>query len=331
MVILYVRSRRDITLGVLYNVHVRVHVCTQTCIILTHIHTHTHSLQIPAVKQFGIFMGLIVLMCFVQVFVYMPFVLHFWHCHILPCENSIFQCLYRVFCLYCLRPRPDFSTFPAVRYRDLEDDDSGIDILEQGNGSTDSENSSTASGGSGTSESDSNLAVSESNSKPINGDAKSEDQDRLLEMQPLQDEQPLDTSTCVNQDDDNNPIRTVERKVTVLVQTFLLQYLARPVMVLRLWKPKRFSKRQWALISFGLVWLLYLGVKGIAVSRTCFLQLTDRPPQFFNPDSNIQKMLDLTGNLTESSIGGKLYLHIHFCWSTPGQRVVSCWSARSYW
>ena len=179
-----------------------------------------------------------------------------------------------------------------------------------------SENSSTASGGSGTSESDSNLTVDESNSKLEAIDTNEPDRDRDRDrdrdvMQPLELEWPVDASTAThahaaaNHVDDDTLVRTVENKATELTQTFLLRYLARPVMILHLWKPMlaSFSRcaRQVvrALTSCGFVWL-FLCLVGIFFSRVCFLRLTDQPPQFFDPDSNLQKMLDLAGNLTDA-------------------------------
>ena len=210
----------------------------------------------------------------------------------------------------------------------MEDDDSGIDILEQGNGSVESENSSTASGGSGTSESDSNsnLAMYESGSKPVaEEDTNVRDRD---DMQPLQLEWPVDASTAhttaaaTTPVDDDNMVQTVENKATELTQTFLLKYLARPVMILHLWKPALATLRSCvrhvlrAVTSLGLVWL-FLCLVGIFFSRIWFLKLTDQPPQFFDPDSNLQKMLDLAGNLTDARD-----INCWDCsaWYNPGKR-----------
>lgn len=98
---------------------------------------------------------------------------------------------------------------------------------------------------------------------------------------------------------------TIEGKLTVLVQKALLLTVARAVMLPHTVKYSFISNTilrnilRWftRLVPVILFAIILASMSG-AMSR---LKPSDHPPQFFDPDSNIQKMLDLSGNLTERS------------------------------
>ena len=190
------------------------------------------------------------------------------------------------------------------------DEDSGIDSPERGNGSMDSEESSMSSG------SDSNLAVAE-----VHEDVRTEtspiaEDDRLLEMQPVcaKDPNPIpETIPAPNPIPPGphsippgphsippgpNPIPKADGKLTSYLQNFMLKYIARPIMILHLLKIRNSVLRFFSSLGFvGLFIVIFV----ISLPLAIRLEPTDHPPQFFDPDSNIQKMLDLSGNLTDLS------------------------------
>lgn len=263
-------------------------------------------------------MGLVILFCYLQVSIIMPFYLHIWHRFFVYLEYWMF---YPVLLLY-RRRRLDYSTLPSVRMRDVADDDSGIDIVEQGNGSEGSENSSTSSG----SDSGSSTALLVG---PDDEEGTDETQETFLlkrtsgvlepgeqPLQSTQDETTVvqahgnSTAPAVQTEGDSGilaGILSVERRLTTLVQVFMMKFVARPVLAPRLWKPT--GDRRSVLNVFtqgGFIWIFCI-VVALSILGTSFLQLTNHQPQFFNPDSNLQKMLDLNGNLTDATS--------YNCWS----------------
>ena len=100
----------------------------------------------------------------------------------------------------------------------------------------------------------------------------------------------------------NEPRPTAEERHTRIVQEALLKVVATPVMFPQM---VRFSFVRCAALRTALRWVTRLSlvlVFAVILVGMCvaMLQLkpADHPPQFFDPDSNIQKMLDLEGNLT---------------------------------
>ena len=97
---------------------------------------------------------------------------------------------------------------------------------------------------------------------------------------------------------------TAEEKLTTFVQKVLLLVVARAVMLPQMVqfsisnKISRTVLRWLIRLTPVVLFLLILAAMSGAMSQ---LKPSDHPPQFFDPDSNIQKMLDLTGNLTERS------------------------------
>ena len=98
---------------------------------------------------------------------------------------------------------------------------------------------------------------------------------------------------------------TAESKLTIFVQKVILQVVARPAMLPQMIQYSfvsgkitrailRWSTRFIPIVLFTLI----LFLMGAAMLK---LRPSDHPPQFFDPDSNIQKMLDLEGNLTQPS------------------------------
>ncbi len=195
--------------------------------------------------------------------------------------------------------------------QDIADDDSGIDILDQGNGSVDS-NSDSSSAGSG---SDPNLAQGvggqgDENESPLTeGDTGPEAVVLLVtnEVGEEEDEQLLLGETHAQQQGGPKPhsipvssrsVPAAEHELTTVVQVLMLKYLARPIMYLQLVKiqslPLRLVARLTLVFVFSVIFLMSIG--GMVQ-----LKPTDHPPQFFDPDSNIQKMMDLAGNLTDTN------------------------------
>ena len=242
-------------------------------------------------------MGLIVLFCYLQVSFILPLFLHVWYIWLLPVENFIFT-PFTFCCKY--KKRRNYTSIPPVRMRDLLDDnDSGIDVLDQGNGSENSENSSMGSAGSNSAGSDSSSTESV--------EAILITERPLLEMEPLhmlEANSSSETAKPLHEEDNLNP--TAESWLTSRVQAFLLRFLAVPVMILQVWRPKfhcvsnRVGSVLRLFIRLGFVWLFVI-ILAMSLGKTTQLKVSDHQPQFFDPDTNIQKMLDLEGNLTEPS------------------------------
>ena len=100
----------------------------------------------------------------------------------------------------------------------------------------------------------------------------------------------------------NEPRPTVEERLTQYVQVVLLRVVATPVMLPQI---VRFSFVRYTSLRTALRWFTRLSVVlifAVILAGMCvaMLQLkpANHPPQFFDPNSNIQKMLDLEGNLT---------------------------------
>ena len=94
---------------------------------------------------------------------------------------------------------------------------------------------------------------------------------------------------------------TIEKKLTVLMQT-AMYYVATVSMVLHLWTTKSLLKkkrREKFAFNICVCSLSYILLLAVSLSLVFQLQLSNQPPQFFSPDSNIQKMLDLVGNISD--------------------------------
>ena len=290
--------------------------------------------QIPAVYQFGVFMGLVVLSCYVQVVLVVPFTLHIWHSYFLICENFIY-----LPCAKLCRKKREPVDVPPVRmiHRSMEDGDSGIEIMENGNGSREhSDNSSTASS---SSVSDTNVLIPESDIK-----------DSEMEIEPTIEREPHEQPNHFDNrhDVDNSPLlppmtqiqltvtetqvipaepqsiladsvlgsskSSAESRWTELQQIGMIRFVAYPVMFWFLIGNKLNNKHLARLCSLTMVFA-FIVVLFSSFLATAFLKPTDRPPQFFKPSSNIQKMLDLAGNLTSAEA-----VNCYGCsaWYTPG-------------
>lgn len=195
----------------------------------------------------------------------------------------------------CCRTDLSYAATLSVRMQDLADDDSGIDIQEQGNGSLGS-NSDSSSSDSG---SDPNLASVEDDALLGGDDAGPEvvvsgetDEEQLLPMA----QQGVDGSSP-----HSIPVgsrsHSAQSQLTAAVQVFMLKYIARPVMYVQLVEIRSLLLRILARPA-----LIYVFVVFCATSFGGMVQLepASHAPQFFDPDSNIQKMIDLAGNLTDS-------------------------------
>lgn len=100
--------------------------------------------------------------------------------------------------------------------------------------------------------------------------------------------------------------KRLEDVITILSQKIMLHTIARAVMLPQMIQYNCISSKKlraifrWTtrLIPVILFIVILISMSG-AMSQ---LKPSDHPPQFFDPDSNIQKMLDLEGNLTETSV-----------------------------
>ena len=293
--------------------------------------------------QFGVFMGLVVISCYVQVVLVIPFTLHIWHSYFLICENLIY-----LPCARLCRKKREPLDLPAVRmtHRSMEDGDSGIEIMENGNGSREqSDNSSTASS---SSVSDTNVLIPESDIK-----------DSEMEIKPTGEkiENEPQSSHFDNHGEDNSPLfppmtqievtvaetrvihepepslvdsilssskSSAESRWTELQQIGMIRFVAYPVMFWFLIGRKLNNKHLARLCSLTMIFVFILALSSSFLA-TAFLKPTDRPPQFFKPNSNIQKMLDLAGNLTSADA-----VNCYSCsaWYTPG--ASKCISSKNW-
>ena len=282
-------------------------------------------------------MGLVVIFCYVQVVLVIPFALHIWNSYFLIIENIIYLPCARL----CQRRKRESLDLPAVRmtHRSMEDGDSGIEILENGNGSREqSDNSSTASS---SSVSDTNVLIPESENKdsemeiePTSDKIENEPQsshfdDCNVDNSPLlspvtQMEVTLTETRDIEEPEPNladsvlsGSKSSAESRWTELQQIGMIQFVAYPVIFWFLIKQKFSNKHKARLCSFMSLTMIVGFVLVLLASfvATSFLKPTDRPPQFFKPSSNIQKMLDLSGNLTSADA-----VNCYSCsaWYTPG-------------
>ena len=104
---------------------------------------------------------------------------------------------------------------------------------------------------------------------------------------------------------DSECANTFDRKLTSAMQGGMLYlsmgpmtfHLLRSYVAARLPRMNILSR----LLNIFAHFMMFLFVLGISVGLLVQLRFNDKPPQFFDPDSNIQKMLDLAGNVTDSS------------------------------
>ena len=214
----------------------------------------------------------------------------------------------------------------AVRMSTLpEDNDSGIEILRNGNSSSDTSDNSSAS--STISDSDPNLAESGSNPISTVSDSNvripspSPNSAAVTRITVVQSDSPL-----YNEDGDSERLLSSESVTsgdttaaesadltttgpfTHLLQTIMFKAIGRVVMLPFLWHSRRYEssrKEEGVCTRFSPIQLtmvcVFIAILVGSFTTSVFLGFTDHPPQFFNPNSNIQKMLDLSGNLTDSS------------------------------
>jgi hypothetical protein len=235
-------------------------------------------------------MGLMVLFCFLQVFLVIPHALCVWDCIFLRLENFV----YYLPCTLLGRRRSRYNALRGVgpvqmsnllrNEEEGDDDDSGINSV-----SSNSDNASNDSGD----------VIGIGNPDDNEGGDTSvlivrEERRTVVEVVP---------AIVVHEDD------TFERRVTAYMQKCML-YLSVCPMALHLlfgwYRSRSQTRNRWAvwwlfhiLVSLGVLFF----VLGVSVGLLVQLRFTNQPPQFFHPDSNIQKMLNLAGNVTDLSAG----------------------------
>ena len=239
--------------------------------------------QIPAVRQFGIFMGIVVIFCFLQVLLVIPHSLLIWHCVFVHIENVIYWPVYKLTQIRCRK-----STGLSIRMSDIAhgDDDSGIEVSSNSNSDTIS-NSSESSAQSVSNDSN------QSNSNVEVGIDQSDDQVMLI---PDQTPESVPSPSLFSPEDS----MTAESKLTYAMQISMF-YLSVIPMSLHLYFSEILKKNRLKSALFVIFNIfLYVVLVGVFAALMANLRFNDKPPKFFDPDSNIQKMLDLVGNVTDS-------------------------------
>lgn len=224
--------------------------------------------QIPAVKQFGIFMGFVVIFCYLQVLIVLPLALHIWHAVFRYCEN----CCYYPCLSHCTKKKPVTGT---LRLSELDDEV----LREEFVSDVHSEENESVENLISDNDDDSHVALISGNEEV--GDVVHEA--RITK--------------------NGSPVE----KLSSFLQLIMLYCFARPIVSFHLLKTK-LGKLRFPVLNMFCIWV-YLFSLILSVGLVAgLLKFSDRPPQLFNSNSNIQKLLDLTGNLTESGflecIGG---------------------------
>lgn len=215
--------------------------------------------QITAVHQFGLFMGLVVMFCYIQVTLVMPSFLYLWYKYLSRVEYIYFLC--------CLRTR---------RVTDGESESSG-------------EQDSTDSG---------IVLMSYLIEREPNFDGESEYQDtsddEVDTLVPQATQNPVpngaepvisEVTTVAVQTEYVTLMGRIDagmKRMTAAVQWVLLKYIAWPITYVRV--P--------LLCVFALCLVVSIGI-------TTRLQPSDQAPQFLDSDSNIQKLLDLQSEVSQ--------------------------------
>ena len=113
---------------------------------------------------------------------------------------------------------------------------------------------------------------------------------------------------------------TFERRLTELMQKGMFFISVLPMafhLVFNKYKARTRNKATKATLTVAHV-LTSLGILCVVVALSIGLMMqlrfSNKPPQFFDPDSNIQKMLDLAGNVTDTTTSSCLDCS---AWSSP--------------
>ena len=196
-----------------------------------------------------------------------------------------------------------YSTLPPVRMSNIADDDSGIgnETEESENSSTGSDNTSTGSG------SDSSPSM-----EPKSNNER--DKEQRLDTVPLGPASGAVASQGAHHTDESTPSQvqrtvvlvesdvrdlTAENRLTAIVQVGMMRFVAVPVLIPHLLSKRITNSFLKFITKCTFVWV-FVVMAILSIGGTALLQPTNRPPQFFDPDSNIQKLLDLKGNLTDA-------------------------------
>lgn len=220
-------------------------------------------------------MGVVVLLCFVQVFLIIPHFLVIWELSILPFQKVLLWPARR---LCCGLTTSGSSLNFSVRMSDIPEMDSGI---SSASGSDNSSNGSTL------------MDAGEVDKDDSNSDDEEKEEDRTA----------LIRGQVSPEAHGNAQTPGTVSRLTLLMQKFMFG-ISVSVMVFHIW-PKFTSERAnriryW--VNFLLFCLGYLLLLAISVGLLSRLRPSEKPPQFFSPDSNLQKVLDLTGNVTDASV-----------------------------
>ncbi len=225
-------------------------------------------------------MGLVVISCYLQVFVVMPHALYIWDCYFKHMENFVYNPFFklgvmlldhvkRCFSKKAYNDAPSIIAMTTITH----DNDSGIETSSLSNSDSTSN--------------DSNQTHSDVSEESI--DQNEDDHIALLDSEVMP----------------TNETTTVDSKMTSLMQNIMFLVSIGPMTshlcIRKLIKKIRCSKWPLLILHACVAVLAYLVLVGMSIGMLSNMQLTDKPPQLFNPDTNIQKMLDLAGNVTDSS------------------------------
>ncbi|KAJ8319852.1 hypothetical protein KUTeg_001439 [Tegillarca granosa] len=234
--------------------------------------------SIPAVHQFGLFMSLIVASCWVTVVMIMPPALFLWQYTFARCESYLMS--------MCAKP---------FKHRKIGVKDLPCDIAQFVRGT----------GGSGNSDNTVNnenrlqttTTCTDVGSDGQNNTENDDDDDLPLLMleDPMEyyfqghydtDDVPLltgDDSTFQQVSSQSNSLMHAGNEVNPsnILQSFVYYFIACPVV-----------KVKWIILVLSVILL------AISIGLTTLLHPATKPPQFFNRDTNLQKLLDLKANFS---------------------------------
>ncbi len=217
-------------------------------------------------------MGLVVIFCYLQVLIVLPLALHIWHASFRYCEN----CCCHPCSLLCVRSKT--VALSSVRLSELEDEEIGdSEQSEQHSEENESANLISA-------ENVTMIALPSNYSRNgtvnnINGSVVGHVADHFKIVQK------------------GMPVE----KLSSFLQLVMLYCFARPVLFFQLVKTK-LGKLRMPVMKMFCIWV-YMFSLILSIGLVAgLLKFSDRPPQLFNSNTNIQKLIDLTGNLTESGI-----------------------------
>jgi len=272
--------------------------------------------SIPAVHDFGLFMTLIVSSCWVLVFVLMPPVINLWSRWFARCESAIYQ---RIGCWKSCKScsvadvPDDVANFfnsrrlSMIHHPHGDDDDVGLLQLDSSD-SPSHTNTVDVDGGGGVSsggwdDDDVELLAVDSSLRSSSGYVHwSHRLGGILQLRRSSDDA---TAAAADDDDDDDALLSLERQLThssgmssymagQLTEGCGLNLKLQSIMYHGVALP--FVRARWAII---VVFVLMLIASIVSMTH---LRHASKPPQLFQPTTNIEMFLDLMANYTTEGI-----------------------------